>query len=424
MNGSPYPRMFTVRQTFDTSCLDDVSVSTHQALREHPGIAQLRGNVAIAVGSRGIADLTSVVRATVDEIQRQGASPFIVPAMGSHGGATDQGQRDVLNSLGISEVSMGCPIKSSMQTRKIGRIEEHGIDLHFSSDALDADHVVLINRVKPHTRLYGAIESGLFKLWLIGLGKHTGAAAYHGWFGDCDYQFDGIVRLAAPILRDRTPVRLGIGLIENSRKQLKQIEVVSADQIPHVEPRLLTTARLAMPGLPVEQVDLLVVDQMGKEISGTGFDTNVVGRKRNDLAAIGDEKPSVREIYVRALTEATAGNASGIGLAVYAHQNLVDSIDPVKTRINCITAGHASAGAIPLAFPNDQSVFDAARNQSAHRKVEDLRWMRIRNTLSLDRVWMSEAYWDAMQSRSDVEIMGPPQPIRWNPNGDFLDDVS
>jgi hypothetical protein len=343
---------------------------------------------------------------------------MIVPAMGSHGGATAEGQAAVLATYGIVGDSVGCPVVSSMETVLVGTTDD-GVDVHFDKSASGADHVIVINRIKPHTRLTGRFESGLVKMLMIGLGKHRGALLYHQVFPDYDYRLDKLAPGIISMILERMPITLGLAVVEDAFEHTSLIESVPPENLLTREPELLAIARSRMPQLPFDHSDLLIIDRIGKEISGTGMDTNVIGRKSNDRCAAPDEFPKVRQIYVRALTENTKGNASGIGLAEYTHRRVVEAMDEVVTRINCVTSAHVSAGAVPLAFDSDRAVLDAVVSQISRDRIADLQWMWITDTLNVSELACSKGYWTAACDRDNLEILSKPRPLEFDGEGNL-----
>lgn len=416
-----YPEFFRLRQHFAAHPIMDIEQKVHAVMRQANLGNQIQAgqSVAIAVGSRGINNLRQIIKTLVSEVTKIGGRPMIVPAMGSHGGATAEGQAKVLASFGVTENDVGCPIASSMETILVGTTQQ-GVDVHFDKTASQADHVIVVNRVKPHTRLVGNLESGLVKMLMIGMGKHRGASLYHQVFPDYAYRLDQLAGPIAEMLIERMPITLGLAIVEDAFENTSLIEAVSPDQLIAREAELLTLARTRMPQLPFDSADLLIVDEIGKEISGTGMDTNVIGRKSNDKAAAEDETPKIREIYVRSITEKTAGNGTGIGIAEYCHQRVVDAIDHDKVRINCITSAHPSAGAIPLTFPNDREALDAVVSQAGKDRVADLKWMWITNTLEISELACSRSYYESARQDSSLEILSEPQPLQFDPNGNLV----
>jgi hypothetical protein len=410
------PRFFRVRQQFASCEIEDIPAAVSAALRNAQLGSLIRPDqsVAIATGSRGISNIDTVIREVVDFVQAIGARPFIVPAMGSHGGATAEGQAKVLAALGITTEAMGCPIRSSMETVLVGKSPQ-GIPIHFDRLASRADHVIVVNRIKPHTRLVGDFESGLAKMLMIGLGKHRGAQTYHQAFADYDYHLDRIARVVVPMITQQMPITMGVAIVEDAFDRVARIEAVRPDCLLDDEPGLLKEARELMPRLPFDRAVLLVIDQIGKEISGTGMDTNVIGRKSNDRAAGECEFPKIREIFVRSLTSKTNGNATGIGIAEYCHARVVRDIDFEMTRINCVTSGHVSAGAVPIHFDSDRETLSAVLSQASN--PADAKWMWIQDTLHLETVACSEAYLAEARQREDLQVLEPPMELAFDAEG-------
>jgi lactate racemase-like protein len=411
-----YPQFFRVRQTFDAPRVDDVE---GEVGRQLGGLGLERSirpgeSVAITAGSRGITNIARIIQAAVKYFQGLGAKPFIVPAMGSHGGGTPEGQRAVIEAYGVTEAFCGCPIRATMQTVIVCQTAE-GFPVHFDRLASEADHVLVCGRVKPHTDFIGDIESGLMKMMLIGLGKHEGAKVYHRAIHD--YSFGQIVRSVGRRVLEACPIRAGLAIIENGYDETAQIAGVLPEQFEAREKELLVIARRLLPRLPFEQIDLLIIDEIGKNISGTGMDTNVIGRKHNDHEAAVDEFPKVRRIFVRELTKETQGNATGIGLAEFCTSRLLEQMDVEKTRINCLTAGHISAAMLPMDFATDRDVLDAALPTIGLREPHEARVVWIRNTLDVREVECSAAYLAQARERSDLEVLTPLRDLRFRPDG-------
>jgi hypothetical protein len=313
---SPFPPIFRLRQRFEGPQVSDVSGAVQlQLARLELGQKVRPGeSVAITAGSRGIANIAAITRAIVEHLKGLGAKPFVVPAMGSHGGGTAEGQRQLIESYGITEEFLGCPIRSGMETVVVGRAAE-GFPIHFDRHAFQADHVVVCNRVKPHTAFCGPIESGLMKMLLIGLGNCEGTKIYHRAIQD--FSFQQIIRSVAGELLARCHILAGVAIVENACDQTALIEAVEPARFEERERQLLVIAREWLPRLPFREVDVLVVDRIGKDVSGTGLDGNVVGRKFNDHRAVEGESPRVKRICLRGLTRQTHGNAIGIGMAEF-----------------------------------------------------------------------------------------------------------
>jgi hypothetical protein len=412
----PHPLMLRIRQRFDAPRVADVPGAVRAELarigvREliHPG-----ETVAVTAGSRGIANIALIIRTLVEVLKEGGARPFIVPAMGSHGGATAEGQRKIIEGLGITEVSVGAPIRSSMETVELGTTRD-GIPLHFDRAAHEADRIAIVNRVKPHTNFSGTIESGLIKMMLIGLGKHVGAATYHRAI--VDHSFDHVARAAGPLVLARGRIALGLALLENGYDETAHVEAVLPAGFEEREQALLVLAKQWLPRLPIRRPDLLIVDQMGKNVSGSGMDTNVIGRKPHGTA---DWDPGVKRLFVRELTPETGGNAYGIGLADFTTARLVRAIDRRATALNCLTASHPAAAAIPIHFETDREAIDAALATVGLAPPERARVVRIENTLRLVELDVSEACRTEVAGRADVEILGAPRPLAFDGENNLL----
>jgi hypothetical protein len=342
----------------------------------------------LTAGSRGIANIPLILKSVVAFLKDLGARPFLVPAMGSHGGATAEGQRHLIESYGITEEYVGAPIRSSMEVVPAGSTTE-GFPAFLDRHASEADHIGVVARVKPHTGYHGPIESGLLKMMMIGLGKHTGALAYHRIL--LEYPFDQVVRSVGRTLRAHAPIAFGLGVVENAYEETALIEAVPPVAFEPREEAMLVQAKRWLARLPLREADLLIVDEIGKDVSGSGMDTNVVGRKRAFRNAPPPEnQPAMRHIYVRGLSERTHGNATGVGLADFTNTSLVRAMDYRATVINCLTAGYPEGANLPVHFETDREVIEAALKIIGTRQPEDARILRIRNTLHLEEVEISE----------------------------------
>jgi len=413
---SHYPRVFRVHQRFPRPLIEDVPAAVDAALGALPLAARVRPGhrVAITAGSRGIANMPVILRAAVEHLRRLGAEPFIVPAMGSHGGGTAEGQRQLLAGYGITPDNCGCPIHSSMETVEVCRAAE-GFPVHFDRYAAEADHVLVCARIKPHTRFVGDIESGLMKMMLIGLGKHAGAQVYHQAIQD--FSFGQILRSVAREVLTRCKILAGLAIVENAYDQTARIEGVAPADFETREPALLLQAREWMPKLPFDRADVLLIDEIGKDVSGAGLDTNVVGRKYFEHAPREDEFPKIKYIAVRALTRETQCNATGLGLVEFCRSQILREMNVRATRINCLTGSHAAAAMIPLDYETDREMLDVALAVSGLRPPPDARLMWIRNTLQVAELECSEAYWDEARQRPDLEILTQPRKLPFDDNG-------
>lgn len=405
-----YPQIFRVRQTFERPLVADVSaeVASQLATLSLENQIQQGQTVAITAGSRGIANIHLVIQAIVSHVKSLGAEPFIVPAMGSHGGGTAEGQRKIIEGYGITEEFCGCPIRASMETVVVCQAAE-GFAVHFDKHAFEADHVIVCGRVKPHTGFYGDIESGLMKMMLIGLGKHAGAKIYHRAIKD--HSFGQIVRSVAREVLAKCRIVAGVAIVENGYDETAVIKAVAPDEFEDREKELLVLAKNWLPSLPFSTADVLLIDEIGKNISGTGMDTNVVGRKYLDHVAAEDEWPKIRNIVIRGLTKKTDGNATGIGLAEFALTRAIDQMDVEVTRTNCLTGGHATGAMIPINYPTDRQVLDIVLPIIGLTEPADAKLMWIHDTLDVAEVECSAAYLDEATQRDDLEVLSELRPL-------------
>lgn len=373
--------------------------------------------MAITAGSRGIANIAAITRAIVKCLRGLGAKPFVVPAMGSHAGGSAEGQRRLIESYGITEEFVGCPIRSSIETVVVGRAAE-GFDIHFDSTAFAADHVLVCNRVKPHTGFVGPIESGLMKMLLLGLGKCEGAKVYHRAIQD--FSFAQIIRSAAAEVIARCHILAGLAIVENAYDQTARIEAVRTEEFEAREKELLALAKRLMPRLPFRHVDVLLIDRIGKDISGTGLDPNVVGRKFNDHKALADEWPKVRRIALRGLSEGTHGNAHGLGMAEFCRSQLLRETNFAAVRLNGLTSGHIGASMAPLDYETDREMLAAALGTIGLTEPPQAKLLWIADTLHLAEVECSTAYLAEARGRSDLEILGQPRDLPFDASGNLL----
>ena len=398
--------MFRVRQRFARPRLEDPVIALRAELAGCGNRLAPGARVAIAVGSRGIANLESLVREVVAWVRSQQAEPFIVPAMGSHGGATAEGQVEVLAGYGITPDRVGAPVRSSMEVIELPR-ETCPVPVYFDRLASEADATILINRVKPHTSFRGRYESGLMKMLAIGLGKHKQALAIHA--------------LGVPGLREVMPaaarqvlahanVVLGVAVVENAYDELAVVKAVPADRIAAEEPALLDRARANMPSLPLDLLDLLIVEEIGKNVSGLGMDPNIIGR----LKIRGQpepERPDIGVIVIRDLTAETHGNATGMGLADIILRRAFAKIDFKATYANVMTTGFLERGKVPMIVDTDRDALDLAARTAGMPPWDQARILRIQNTLHLEHLHASSAAVEALRERKGVEIEGEVDPV-------------
>jgi Lactate racemase N-terminal domain len=365
--------------------------------------------VAVAAGSRGIRDVATVVRAAVDWLAEAGAEPFVVPAMGSHGGATADGQREVLAGLGISEEALGVPVRASMDTVEIGRLAD-GAPVHHDREAAEADGVLLVNRVKPHTDFHGPVESGLAKMAAIGLGNHRGASTLHA--GGVAALGDAVAE-AARVVVGRGHVLGGLAILENADERTAEVRLVDADGIAGPEETaLLHRAGDLLGRLPFDRLDVLVVDETGKDKSGTGMDTNVLGRCW--VPGVPEfETPSITVVTVHRLSPGSHGNATGLGLADVMPLRLLEQVDLRTTYVNSLTSGTGGLrrARLPMVLEDDEAVVLAAVAMGGRRDPADLRIARIHDTLSTNDLMVSAALLGEVRDHPEMEVTAQPQPL-------------
>jgi len=411
------PKMKIIRQKFDIPDKIDPlrEIEKEWAEIKNKMFLPAGSTVAVAVGSRGIANLPLVVKAIVEKLKDKGYKPFIIPAMGSHGGAIAEGQINILRARGITEESVGAPIRASMDVERIGEVD--GIPLFLSRLAHEADGIVLINRIKPHTNFIGPTESGLLKMLAIGMGNQMGAEHYHRLAVVRDYYT--IISTAGRELLKRCPVLFGVGLVENQLHETAVLKLIAPEDLERVEANLLKKARALLPTLPLDEIDLLIVDEMGKDISGEGIDPNVVGR---DVCECGVRRqlPKITRIFVRDLTEGSEGSGLGVGQADFTTWRLVEKIDFEVTAINCITCCCPESGRIPLTFPNDREALAAAMKTVRPCSLEDIRMVYIKNTMELEYLLVSAGCLPILKQRVNLEISEDDYLLEFDTEGNLL----
>ena len=406
------PRMARIRQRFDASCIQDASEILRQELNAKGAqCGDLREKrVAITVGSRGIPQLAEIVRTTVVWLQERGARPFLVPAMGSHGNASAEGQLEIVNSYGITEESMGVPICSSMDVVQLGALDD-GTPVYCDRCAAEADGLVILNKIKPHTDFKGSHESGLAKMMAIGLGNHKGASMFHMMGMDT---FPERLPKVAEIFLKELPVLFGIGVIQNAYDELCVVEVVPAANLMEREAELLEIAKSRMGKFLFDDIDVLIVDEIGKNISGAGLDPNIVGRNfsRNLHGIL-----RLKKLFIRGLTEETHHIGIGISLADITTRRCLNDIDFSAVWANAITATVIQAGAIPMYAENDRDALKLAIRTCNGIDFARPRVVRIKNTLEMTEFQVSEAFLEEFRKREDIEILTQPQQMEFDQEG-------
>jgi hypothetical protein len=410
--------MLRLRQRFERPRVEDVAAAVRDALANLNLSRTIKPGqtVALTAGSRGIANIPLVLRSVVRSLRDLGAQPFLVPTMGSHGGGTSKGQRKVLESYGITEAFVGAPIRASMEVIELGTTSE-GFPVVLDRHASEADHIGVVARIKPHTNYHGPVESGLLKMMMIGLGKHAGALTYHRIL--LEHAYDPVVRAVGRLMRARAPIAFGVGLVENAYDETALVEAARPEDFEPFEERLLVQARRWLPRLPFRTADLLIIDEIGKEISGAGMDTNVVGRKRSLGSKPPEGQPEMRFIFVRELSAHTHGNAAGIGAADFTTTRLVRSMNYKATVINCLTSGYSEGANLPVHLDSDREVIEAALSIIGTREPHQARVMRIRNTLSVESVEVSEPCLAQGDAQTTFAVEGEPFELTFDAAGNL-----
>ena len=409
---SRFPRMIRVKQAFQGPTVEDVPGAVRTALGRLALPVKAGQSVALTVGSRGVVNVAAIVRATVEHMKALGAFPFIIPAMGSHGGGTSEGQRAVLEHYGVTEVTMGCPVHATMDVVQVG--EALGLPIWLDRYAADADWIGVINRVKPHTGFTGDIGSGLLKMMTIGTGKHRGAVQAHRANIRLGYE-RMITGLGAGMLRSGR-IAFGLGVVENGYDETALVEAFLPDALEAGERELLRKARAWMAKLPFDAMDLVIVDEIGKEISGTGMDTNVIGRHATWFEQP-FTTPRITFILACDTTPNTYGNANGIGLADFTTRRLADKIDWEPTYVNALTACSPGGPKLPAVLDTAQEAIAVALSCLGLDRPEQARVVRIQNTLRLTEVEVSEGFSAELAGRADLTPLGEPADMTFGPDG-------
>lgn len=399
-----FPPLYRIRQMFDDSCEPDPAGAVRREIERVDLSARFTAGqtVAVAVGSRGIQGIAGMVAALVSLLKEMGLSPFIMPAMGSHGRATSEGQKRVLEHLGITEVSTGAPIRSSMETVSLGRLDS-GAEVFIARDALEADHLVLINRVKPHTAFRGPVESGVCKMLAVGCGKHQGALNMH------KFGLGQSIAPAARVILSRLSVLFGIAVLENANEKTHTVRLVLPENFVESDAEMLREAFGLFPRIPLDDLDILVVDEMGKNISGAGMDPNVIGMWRRDG---GLRQPDYRTLVVLDLTPESHGNAMGIGVADLTTRRVIDMLDMQATYTNALTAGVWTAARLPIALENDRVALETALSRV--HDTEKVRMARVTNTLHLGTFWVSAVLLPELGAIGGIEVDESPVELQFD----------
>ena len=411
----PIPRLVPVRQSFPRPVVGDPGGELRDKLRAKGVLGKIGPGqrIAVAVGSRGVENQPLFVKTMVDEIRKNGGEPFVFPAMGSHGGATARGQKAMLEGMGITEEYIGAPIRATMEVAQIG-ISANGLPVFLDRYAHEADGIVLLNRVKPHVAFRGPFESGIMKMMAIGIGKQRGAETCHNLgFGAMHTNILAIGRT----LLSATNILWAAAVLENAYHETCRIEILEATEIENLEPGLQEEAKKLSPRLHFDQLDVLILDEIGKDLSGTGFDTNVVGRYHTPYASGG---PDITRMAVLDLTEKSHGNANGVGILDFTTRRLFEKMDAEQTYPNSLTSTIPMSVKLPMVLKNDREAIQAAIRTCNIADKERVRLARIRNTLALETIWVSEALIDEVQTHANLEIRGEPADLVFSQDGNLF----
>ena len=408
-NNNNFPLLRCVHQNIKTPSISDLEGELRGKLNEFGLKNSIKPNetVAITAGSRGITHLNIVLKTLVEYLKELKASPFIIPAMGSHGGGTVKGQLKILEDYGITEEAMGCPIKASMEVVEIGK-SEFRTPVYLDKHASLADKIIIVNKIKSHSKFTGEVESGLSKMSLLGLGKHEGARLYHRLINR--YGWPRVSKSLLKVVLKNAPIVCGIGIVQNINNEPAQLYVLHPDEFFTKEPELLRNYKELTEHLPFNEIDLLIVDEMGKNIFGTGMDTNITGRKEGS-------NMQVNWLFVRDLTVESHGNAQGVGLADFTTKKLVDKIDYNKMYTNALTALRTDSPKIPIFLQNDKEVLNAIFDMLSEEERSTFRMIWIKNTLELRKIIVSEYFFDQIESRENLSFAGEEESIKFDLEG-------
>jgi hypothetical protein len=412
------PKMAIARQVFTTFRLPDPVGEVRDEIRRlrlHQRIKPGQ-SVAVTAGSRGIANIAAILKTVVEEMKDLGATPFIIPAMGSHGGATPDGQVQLLSGYGMTADAVGAPVCPCMDVIELGRTVQ-GVPVYFSRLAAEADHVAVVNRVKPHTDFKAPVESGLMKMMAIGLGNQKGAETFHNAVLHYGH-YETLMSLAQVIL-EAAPITFGLGIVENQLDQTHRVRAGGKEELEAVDRELLAISKSLLPRIPFKAIDLLIVDEMGKDISGTGMDQNVIARTAIRTGGV-FPGPAIRRIFVRDLTDKSRGMASGIGNADFTTRRLVEKMDRHATYMNCISSCEPEMAAVPPYYDSDREAIEAALRTIGRVLPENARIVHIKNTLQLQELRISDSLMEEARGIEGFEFDSAPAPIRWDSSGNMI----
>jgi len=413
----PLPKMAKVAQRFPRPTIDDISKAVVSGFERKEVLSRLPpgSTVALTVGSRGIAGLPELVRAVIDSLKNRGLKPYIVPAMGSHGGATAEGQKDLLAHLGVTEASSGAPIRSSMKVREISRSPKYDLPVYVDEEALNADGILILNRIKAHPAFRATYESGLVKMAAIGLGKQRQAELVHNLGAERMGEYIEDIGLEA--IR-KIKLCAAIAVVENAFHEIALVEVMRPEEIKAREPELLEHSRRLAARFILDSFDVLIIDEIGKEISGAGFDTTIVGRYSSPYIKGG---PRIGKVAVLDITLKSNGYGGGLGMVDFTTRRAVDKFDPEQTYPNTLTSTFTEGIKIPMTLKNERQAIQACIKTCNTKTYEEAKVVRIRNTLCMEEILISENMLDLARARKDMEILQAPQAMEFDGAGDLID---
>jgi len=409
----PLPKMVPVHVTFDAQKVEHIDQTVAEQFKNPQVREKVKSGqtIAIGCGSRGIANIAEVAKAVVAEIKALGGNPFIFPAMGSHGAATAEGQKQVLERYGITEDYVGCPLRAPMEVEQLDTLAD-GTRIYMDRYAAEADGVVLISRIKPHTNFRAPIESGVVKMMTIGMGKIIGATELHYHGMDA---FKELLPNAARAIISKKPFLFGVGLVENANEEITIIEAIPAETLFDREPQLLSRSRELMAKLLIDDIDVLVIEEIGKDVSGAGFDPNVTGRNFRDIPWSGP--PDVQKIVCLDLTGKTRGNATGLGAADVITMTLYQKMDLAPTYANIITSTYLDGAAIPMIMNTDEEAIRLAVKTLRKIKPQDARIVHVKNTLELTDIHVSEPLMAQVEAHPNMQASGDAALFAFGPDG-------
>lgn len=409
------PKMVKIKQIFKKNHVKDVVAITRKELKKRGTLDKIKPDqsIAITAGSRGIANIALIIKTIVNEVKAVGGKPFIIPAMGSHGGATSRGQKDILAGYGITEEYMGCPIRASMETVQIDNAS-NGLPVFIDKHASQSDGIIVVNRIKAHTAFRGDYESGLVKMITIGLGKQKGAGICHSrGFGE---MANNIKQIAKKTLASGK-ILFGVGIIENAYEKTARISAIPAKEILKKEIDLLNESKRMMPEILIKNIDVLIIDEIGKDISGDGMDPNITGTFATPYASGGSNQ---QRTVVLDLTDETHGNALGLGMADFSVPRAFHKMNFEVTYPNCLTCKVTEVGKIPMIMGSDKMAIQAAILTCKNIDFANPRIIRIKNTLHINEILISKSIIPEAEKHSQIKLISEPQFMQFNNKGNLF----